>query len=322
MATYVMSRNADKNHRWAVVLAGGDGLRLRELTQRIAGDSRPKQFCPFFGGKTLLTQTRERIAPLFHEEQTIFSLTRAHQKFHWEQLAGVDGRRKVIQPLNRGTAVAMALCLEIIARQDEDAVVAFFPSDHHYADCSAFRETVDYALRQIEEYPQSVLVLGAEAQYPEVEYGWIEPGRTLLDSPAHPLQRVTRFWEKPTLQHAQALRRHGCLWNTFVTIGLAGTFLELFAATTPQLTRTLAACLTDHQLDRFYDEAESVDFSRAVLSRVPERLVVLRDARSGWMDLGSPRRVTEALTLSGIEAPWLGPNGSGAGSVRHVAAIY
>jgi mannose-1-phosphate guanylyltransferase len=314
-----MSWNADKNHRWAVVLAGGDGLRLREVTRRIAGDSRPKQFCPFFGGKTLLTETRERIAPLFHEEQTIFSLTRAHERFYWEQLAGSDARQQVIQPLNRGTAVAMALCLEIIARQDEDALIAFFPSDHHFVDCSAFRETVDYALRLMGEYPQSVLVLGAEAQYPEVEYGWIQPGRTLVDSPVHPLERVTRFWEKPSLQRAEVLHRHGCMWNTFVTMGLAGVFLELFGTTIPQLTRTLGACLTDGRLERFYDETSTVDFSRAVLSRVPERLVVLRDAKSGWMDLGSPRRITEVLNLSGMQPPWLVSGRNGVSGVHHLA---
>jgi hypothetical protein len=32
-------------HLWAVLLAGGDGVRLRDLTRRIEGDSRPKQFC-------------------------------------------------------------------------------------------------------------------------------------------------------------------------------------------------------------------------------------------------------------------------------------
>jgi hypothetical protein len=30
---------------WAVLLAGGGGVRLRDLTLRIAGDSGPKQFC-------------------------------------------------------------------------------------------------------------------------------------------------------------------------------------------------------------------------------------------------------------------------------------
>jgi hypothetical protein len=109
----------------------------------------------------------------------------------------------------------------------EYALVAFFPSDHHYSSCSAFRESVESGLRLIEEYPHSVLVFGAEARYPEVEYGWIQRGRVLVDSPTHPLYRVAHFWEKPALRRAEALQKRGCLWNTFVTIGSAGAFLEL-----------------------------------------------------------------------------------------------
>ena len=43
---------------WAVLLAGGDGVRLRDLTVRIVGDHRPKQFCPIVGAESLLRQTR------------------------------------------------------------------------------------------------------------------------------------------------------------------------------------------------------------------------------------------------------------------------
>jgi mannose-1-phosphate guanylyltransferase len=50
-----MSRYA---HARAVILAGGEGKRLRSLTRLISGDNRPKQFCPIFGGETLLGHTR------------------------------------------------------------------------------------------------------------------------------------------------------------------------------------------------------------------------------------------------------------------------
>lgn len=40
--------------RWAIIRAGGDGTRLRDLTRRIAGDDRPKQFCPLLGEETHL----------------------------------------------------------------------------------------------------------------------------------------------------------------------------------------------------------------------------------------------------------------------------
>ena len=51
-------------HLWAVLLAGGDGIRLRDLTMRIVGDHRPKQFCPIIGADSLLSQTRARLDPL------------------------------------------------------------------------------------------------------------------------------------------------------------------------------------------------------------------------------------------------------------------
>jgi len=57
--------------------------------------------------------------------------------------------------------------------RDEDAVVAFFPSDHHYLDNAAFRERVESALNQIEEYPHCLLMLGAEASGASHKYRYI-----------------------------------------------------------------------------------------------------------------------------------------------------
>ena len=46
---------------WAVVLAGGDGVRLQQLTWRLASDGRPKQFCRLLDEHTLLGATRARL---------------------------------------------------------------------------------------------------------------------------------------------------------------------------------------------------------------------------------------------------------------------
>ena len=51
-------------HEWAVIMAGGDGTRLRELSYSVSGDLRPKHFCEFFGGKGLLARARERLRPI------------------------------------------------------------------------------------------------------------------------------------------------------------------------------------------------------------------------------------------------------------------
>jgi mannose-1-phosphate guanylyltransferase len=288
-----------------VLLAGGDGTRLQSLTRQIEGDSRPKQFCRIFGGKSLLGQTLERVDPLFRADRTMFVVTKAHEAFYRDDLRRTDDSRVLAQDQNRGTAVAIAAALLRIVHRDADAIVAFFPCDHYYSDDDAFASTVRTALTAAGEYPASLILVGAEAHYPEVEYGWIEPGLELRGPPPAALSRVSRFWEKPSLPKARELLRRGCLWNTFVTIGRADAFLELLCAGIPDVVFRLAGAVTDSDLDGAYREVRAVDFSRDVLAPQPQRLLVLRDAASGWTDLGNPARVFNTLARNSIEPAWL-----------------
>ena len=97
----------DNHHRWAVILAGGDGIRLRPLTQLACGDNRPKQFCPLLGGQTLLAQTQRRISGTIPSDRVLFALTKKHEPFYAKALGKVPAARKIVQPANRGTLPAI-----------------------------------------------------------------------------------------------------------------------------------------------------------------------------------------------------------------------
>ena len=300
----VMPSGRGSRHHWAVVLAGGDGVRLQSLTLRIAGDSRPKQFCSIFGEESLLTQTRARLDPLFHVDRELFVVTRAHETYYREELRNVDDSRIIPQPLNRGTGVAVALALLHILQPDADAVVVFVPCDHCYSYAEAFGRAIRSAISGAEHYPDSIVLLGAEAHYPEVEYGWIELGSAISDAPV-PLLRVDRFWEKPSLPQARALLRRGCLWNTFVTVGHANAFLDSLSSQVPDVVLSINKALAENELEAAYQRMPAVDLSREILVPQPHRLLAIRDATSGWADLGSPTRVMDTLTRNNIQPTWL-----------------
>jgi hypothetical protein len=57
-----MAPQCDGSKYAAVILAGGDGVRLRAFTHEHFGYHLPKQFCPLFEGQTLLEQTMRRVS--------------------------------------------------------------------------------------------------------------------------------------------------------------------------------------------------------------------------------------------------------------------
>jgi mannose-1-phosphate guanylyltransferase len=303
-APVVMPSIRSSRHRWAVMLAGGDGTRLQSLTFKIAGDSRPKQFCSIFGGESLLAQTRARLESLFHVDRELFVVTHAHETYYREELRNVDDSRIISQPLNRGTGVAVAVAVLHILQRDADAVVVFVPCDHYYSDAEAFGRAIRSAISGVEQYPDSIVILGAEAHYAEVEYGWIELGSAISDAPI-PLLRVNRFWEKPSLPQARALLRRRCLWNTFVTVGRASTFVDLLCSQVPDVVLSINKALAENALEAAYRVMPTVDLSGQVLSPQPHRLLAVRDATSGWADLGSPTRVMDILTRNNLQPAWL-----------------
>ena len=291
-------------HLWAVLLAGGDGVRLRGLTERIVGDHRPKQFCPIIGAESLLSQTRSRLDPLFSGDRQVFVVSCAHERYYRKELADAKDSLVIEQPVNRGTAVGIIVALVQVMQADPDAIVGFFPCDHHYSDDESFRSIVRSATSRAEQFLRSLVIVGAEAEYAETEYGWIEPGLAVLDRESKPLCRVNRFWEKPALPQAQALLQSGCLWNTFVTIGRATTFLELVCSEAPDVVLSLTRALADNDLASTYAQLPSVDFSRDILAHQANRLLVLRDSGSGWADLGSPDRVLGLLAKNVNQPAW------------------
>lgn len=287
---------------WAVVLAGGDGARLRALTRQVFGDDRPKQFCPILGGNTLIASTRARLAQVVPLPQTMFVVVEAHRPYYEPELADVQSSRVVVQPGNKGTSAAIVYALLRTCRLDKEAVVGFFPTDHHYQDEEAFTRAVEVGYRVARRSHDSLVVLAADPASPEVDYGWIEPRPRLKNHPGHFLYRVDHFQEKPSQELAQRMFERGGLWNTFVTLGRARTFLEVLEQTVPDTLRRFAPVTESSEpgreraaANRIYEKLAPGDFSRQVLSRCTDRLIALRAPDAGWTDLGNPARVAAAM---------------------------
>jgi mannose-1-phosphate guanylyltransferase len=287
------------------MLAGGDGVRLRSLTRLIFGDDRPKQFCPLLGEGTLLANAWERAERSIRAEQILVAVTKAHQDYYLGDLAHRLCHR-IVQPSNRGTAPAIVYSLLRIARADPDAIVAILPCDHYYSNERLFTLALESAFEIAELRSKSIVLLGAQPNAPEVEYGWIEVGATIDGS----LSYVRGFHEKPSLPVAESLLNSGGLWNTFVMVGSVEAFLEMARTAVPGLVEVLELATRGSQRngetrisDSLYDWVSPTDFSRQILSPAARRLVALRLENIEWHDLGDPDRVLSTLLARNTELP-------------------
>jgi mannose-1-phosphate guanylyltransferase len=256
----------------------------------------------------LLAETRLRAERSIPAEQILFALTQSHREFYLDELSDRPSHR-VVQPQNKGTAPPILFSLLSIERADRDAIVAILPCDHHYSDEDLFTDALESAFDAATACPRNVILLGASADCPEVEYGWIELGPPVHE-PESELFHVRRFQEKPSIEIAQELLAAGAVWNTFVMVGHVRAFLDMLEATVPDLVVPFCQVPVwagaEAHLDRsLYQQIHPVDFSRQVLSVAASRLRVLNAGQIGWNDLGDPARVLAVIEQTGCEPRWL-----------------
>ncbi len=303
-------RSEARAARRAIILAGGEGSRLRELTRQIVGHPTPKQFCPVIGEASLLEQTRRRVSIAVSEEHTVTVVNRAHERFYRRSLADVPDSHMVVQPEARGTAVAIVYALERLAWTAPTASVAVFPSDHYVDNDVAFMRHVGLAFDVVEQRPELTVLLGIKPDSPEPGYGWIEPAKSIaLDHVS--IHEVGRFSEKPPEPIARRLMELGWLWNSFVMVARLSTLLGLVVMSKPQLYSSFAAirpvlgtASEESRVKALYTRLQSVDFSSEIIAKVPVNLAVLPVRGVNWSDLGEPARVMDTLVRMGQRPRW------------------
>jgi mannose-1-phosphate guanylyltransferase len=289
-----------QSNAWAIVLAGGEGTRVRGFLKQLCGGSGLKQFSPIIGRRSMLQHTLDRMQQLVPPERTLIvvgahqSAEAARQLAHWPQ------DNIIYQPANRDTAPGILLPLSYITHRDPGATIIVSPSDHFVRDENRFMESVARALADLKRHSDKMILLGmTPEQGQETEYGYIQlekhPRSTLT-------QPVAGFIEKPPLMLARRLIEEGALWNTMVFTVRSTTLWQMVRDTVPSLYNAFG--LIQSMLDsihapgfiqHIYQTIPNVNFSSDICAPLAKKLRVLKVPNVGWSDWGTVASILRSL---------------------------
>src|SRR5579859_7779201 len=156
------------SHLYGLILAGGRGTRFWPRSRR----RHAKQVLRFFGERSLIQQTVDRLRPLLPPERIWILTNDALRAEIVRQLPEVPKSQILAEPAQRNTAPAIGLAAHILQSLDPDAVMGVFPSDHVISKPARYLQFVRPALKAAAQ--GKIAVLGIQARWPETGYGYIE----------------------------------------------------------------------------------------------------------------------------------------------------
>lgn len=288
-------------HFWAVIPAGGAGTRLWPLSR----SSAPKFLHDLRGeGRTLLQETRDRLAPLV-DDRVIVVTGQAHHEAVIAQLPEVSADSVIAEPSPRDSMAAIGLAAALLERSDPDAVMGSFAADHVITDPAAFAESVRRAVQVARD--GWLVTLGIEPTSPSSAFGYVHVGDPL---PGHEgAARVREFVEKPSTATAQGYLSTGRYrWNAGMFVVRPGVLLDLLGEWHPGFAADLRAIAADRsRLSELWPGLPRIALDHAVAepAAAAGRVAVVPSSFP-WEDIGDFDALATLLERAGAATSVLG----------------
>lgn len=262
-----------------IILAGGQGLRLRPFTS----EDRAKPFLRVASHFSLLQETIKRCKSM---APPIIVCDQKHVRAVQVECAKIDITPRVIiaEPYAKSTAPAIAAA---VLGLSPDEIIAIMPSDHIIEDSQAFERTIAEALPHIED---TIISLAKSPNKPSARYGYIQRGTKTAEN----IYQSLGFHEKPTVEKAEDFLKSGdYMWNTGIFLTKSVFLMQKFKEMTPDIVINVKK--DSENQSRFenilnldpilYKNIEKSSIDVAVLEKCIQLHVT--SLQSDWADVGT-----------------------------------
>jgi len=274
--------------RYAVIMAGGAGLRLWPLSRQ----SKPKQFLNAGSDKCMLVQTIERIIEIIPADRCYVITNQCYESLTKDVVNGLVPLSNVIlEPMSQNTAACITHAVLLMKKKHENGIVCCIPADGYVGNRNAYNSALKTACKAA-ELNKELVVIGIKPTYPETGYGYIKADmdKRQTNNKVFP---VIQFLEKPDVHKAKEFVASGeYLWNSGILIGSMDVVLNKIKCYLPTLFEKLSEAVDSKDkknstsaLKQAYREIQPISIDQGVLEKCKDILIVY--GNFDWNDIGN-----------------------------------
>lgn len=272
----------------AIIMAGGSGAKLWPSST----DEKAKQFVDFFGNRTMLQNTYQRLSSYFNKEDIFIACYESQSHIVKEQIQNLEPENLIEEPYGRNTSACIALAsVDLYHRYNNDDLIFAFPADHIIQSESQFFQSLDIASKAAIE-KNSVVTIGLNPVRPSKRYGYIQVSDN-LDSEDLPIKKVTAFAEKPDVETAQRfIESRDFLWNSGIFIWKQKVLFKQLDEYLPEISNQFKLLRKYWGHDNYkqnveftFKQIDAVSLDYGILEKADEVYCV--EGKFAWSDIGT-----------------------------------
>lgn len=286
---------------YAVILAGGHGTRLWPISRK----NSPKQAGHFFQNKSLLQIAYKRTCLVFPKNNIFISCGENQLGVLRKQLPGIKKENFIVEPIAKGTAMAIGFsCIKILQR-DKNANIVMVNSDHYVEDENNYKKDINSCLKAINQNQKFLLLVGIKPNYPETGYGYIQIGKFFKSYDNNKFFKILKFKEKPNFETAKKYLKSGnFLWNPAWFVFRAQTMISLFEKYLPEHFESLKNIEHNFCSKNFtkilkseFQKVLNISIDYGIMEKAKHMLVL--PSNLVWRDVGTWNAVFDCFAKKG-----------------------
>lgn len=268
---------------YCLIMAGGVGRRFWPLSRV----EHPKQFLRFFGDRSLLQMTVDRIGGMIPPSRCLIVTNERYLEQTVAQLPEVPRENILLEPVARNTAPCIAFGASVVRQVRPDAVMVVLPADHLIQDVPSFHAVLEAAVEKART-PGTLVTIGIRPNRAATGYGYIE--FDVEEEGAADVHRVISFTEKPDPELAAEFVQSGrYLWNSGMFAWRADTILDEVKDNLPDVFSAFAPILSTERPDRHmvtkaFLQSPTISVDYGIMEKAQDVFVV--SGEFGWSDVG------------------------------------